>query len=654
MDKGSRSFGKLTGIQKRLLVSLVDTILLFFSVWVAFSLRFGEPMLLSQTQLGLAFLAPAIAIPIFFYSGLYRAVIRYMGEQALWTVVKAVALATALWVVLVAAMKYANYEGVPFSVMAIYWLLATSLTVSSRLMLREFMWRPVRNSFSGDNVLVYGAGDAGVQLVQALLQSRELYPVGFLDDDSRMSYREVAGLKVFQSKDLGRLIERYGIKEVLVAIPSATRARRGEIIRRLQEHRIHARVLPTVGEIASGKVSVGDLREVDAEDLLGRDTVPPNEALLTRNIRNKTILVTGAGGSIGSELCRQILRLSPAKLILLDSCEHALYQIDRQLAASHYAAIVDLVPLLGSVMNTDFVTHVFESHCIDTVYHAAAYKHVPLMEHNEFEGVRNNVFGTLNVAEAALHSTVETFVLISTDKAVRPTNMMGGSKRVAELVLQAMHERLQLRAGQGRGVQPVFCMVRFGNVLGSSGSVIPLFREQIKTGGPVTVTHPRVTRYFMSTVEAAQLVLQAGALAKGGDVFLLDMGQSVRILDLARQMIRLSGLQVLDEEHLDGDIKIEFTGLRAGEKLYEELLIGNNPIGTAHPKIMRAEEEMLSWSQLQILLDDIKAHCKARDREGLRRLVLDAANTSLENLPLVRQTGRPRLKAVESKGELAL
>lgn len=654
MDKRSRSLGKLTGLQKRLLVSLFDTVLLFTSVWIALSLRFGEAMFLSHTQLGLALLAPAIAIPVFFYSGLYRAVIRYMGEQALWAIVKAVALATALWVIAVSAFDLANYQGVPYSVMVVYWLLATTLTVSSRLMLREIMWRPVRNSFSGDNVLVYGAGDAGVQLVQALLQSRELYPVGFLDDDTRMSDREVAGLKVFQSKDLGRLIERYGIKEVLVAIPSATRARRGEIIRRLQEHRIHARVLPTVGEIASGKVSVGDLREVEAEDLLGRDLVPPNQELLTRNIRGKAVLVTGAGGSIGSELCRQILKLSPTRLILLDSCEHALYQIDRQLSGSRHADEVERIPLLGSVMNTSFISHLFDSYRIDTVYHAAAYKHVPLMEHNEFEGVSNNAFGTLNVAEAAMDSAVETFVLISTDKAVRPTNMMGASKRVAELILQAMHERLRLRAGEGGKVQPVFCMVRFGNVLGSSGSVIPLFREQIRTGGPVTVTHPRVTRYFMSKAEAAQLVLQAGALAKGGDVFLLDMGQAVRILDLARQMIRLSGLEVLDEEHPDGDIKIEFAGLRAGEKLYEELLIGNNPIGTAHPKIMRAEEEMLSWSQLQILLDDIKTHCITHDREALRRLVLDASNTSLEHLPLVRKARRPKLKAVEGKGEMVV
>ncbi len=652
MDKPVDSLRTLPSLHKRFLVSILDLSLLLFSFWSALSIRFGEPLLPSHTQTALAILAVVIAVPVFLYTGLYRAVIRYMGEQALWTTVKAVAIATLLWAVAVSLFGLANYQGVPYTVILLYWMFATVLIVGSRLIMREFMWRPVRNSFSGDNVLVYGAGDAGVQLVQALYQSRDLYPVGFLDDDTRMYDREVAGLKVFPLRDLGRIVDRYGIKEVLVAIPSATRARRNEIIQRLQDFRVHARVLPTVSEIASGKVSVNDLREVDAEDLLGRDLVPPNVDLLQRNIKGKTVLVTGAGGSIGSELCRQIMRLKPQRLLLVDSCEHALYQVNRQLRDSGFAAHVKIQPLLGSVMSQAFLEYVFSLHTVHTVYHAAAYKHVPLMESNEFEGVKNNVFGTQRVAQASMAHGVETFVLISTDKAVRPTNMMGGSKRVAELILQAMHERLSRQANQSGAVCPVFCMVRFGNVLGSSGSVIPLFREQIRQGGPVTVTHPRVTRYFMSISEAAQLVLQAGALAQGGDVFVLDMGESVRILDLARQMIRLSGLEVLDEEHPDGDVRIEFTGLRPGEKLYEELLIGNNPIGTLHPKIMRAEEEMLPWPQLQKLLDDIRVHCDARDREALRKLVLNAANVSLDAYkPVPLRKSKPQLKAVEALDE---
>ncbi len=646
MNKSVDKLRALSGINKRFLVALLDIALLLIASWASFSILYAQPFVPNQTQLWLSLLGVAITIPVFAQAGLYRAVIRYLGEQALWTVVKAVAVATLSWGVIVHFSGYADYDGVPHSVMVIYWILATVLTLASRLAMREFIWRPVRSNFSGENVLIYGAGDAGAQLVQALWQSGELYPVGFIDDDTRMHDREVAGFKVFPVSQLGQVIERYGVKEVLLALPNASRARRNAILRRLQQYPIHARVLPSFAELARGKFTVADLREVELEDLLGRDSVPPDRKLLMRNITGKVVMVTGAGGSIGSELCRQIIGLHPKKLILLDVSEYALYQIDRQLRDDKYAAPdVELVSMLGSVLNRRLLDHIFAEHQVETVYHAAAYKHVPMMEHNELEGVRNNVLGTLSVAEAAMAQRVETFVLISTDKAVRPANIMGASKRVAELILQALDKRARAMGKDGKPIT-CFSMVRFGNVLGSSGSVIPLFREQIKAGGPVTVTHPEVTRYFMSIPEAAQLVLQAGAMGKGGDVFVLDMGQSVKILDLARQMIRMSGLEVLDDEHPDGDIAIEFTGLRPGEKLYEELLIGNNPIGTQHPKIMRAEEEMLEWEKLQALLAGIREAADTFNRERMRDLVLKAANAQLphELPPKVA----PVLRAVKS------
>lgn len=648
MDESSDKPALLSKAQKRILVASLDVGLLWFSLWAAYSLWYGgfyQPLI---GQLWLFAIAPMLAVPVFAHFGLYRAVIRYLGEQALLAVTRAVAISTLAWAALVWISGLAGGTHIPLSVVLNYWVLATVTIVGSRLLVREFIWRPVRNRFKGNNVLVYGAGEAGVQLVKALWHTQELFPIAFIDDDARMHDREVAGLNVFPLSRLGEVIERYGIKEILLALPSASRARRSEIIGRLQKHHVHARVLPSVSEIAQGKISIRDLREVEVEDLLGRDSVPPDATLLNRNIRGKSVLVTGAGGSIGAELCRQLVRLQPKRLILLDSSEYALYQIDRQLREARWDSAVKINPVLGSVLNTGLVEHLLSEHEVQTVYHAAAYKHVPLMESNEFEGVTNNVFGTLAMAEASMRHGVETFVLISTDKAVRPANMMGASKRLAELILQALHDRMQLVLSEGEKVIPVFCMVRFGNVLDSSGSVIPLFREQIRNGGPVTVTHPNVTRYFMSIPEAAQLVLQAGALAKGGDVFVLDMGEPVRILDLARQMIRLSGLEVLDEEHPEGDIRIEFNGLRAGEKLYEELLIGNNPIGTSHPKIMRAEEEMMSWPQVQVLLDGIRAATGEFDVDQLRSMVMDAASGSKDSKPLIPFRKRPALKAVES------
>ncbi len=613
----------LSRTQRRLLMGLFDAFLLCLSLWMAYSLRFGEWFVPVPEQALLFAALPVIAIPVFARLGLYRAVMRYLGEQALWAVVKAVALATLIWALLAQLSGMSGLiHGVPRTVTVLFWVLATVLTLASRVAVRELVWRPVRSRFSGDNVLVYGAGEAGVQLVNALYRANSLYPVAFIDDDQHLHNREIAGLKVYPLTQLGELIERFGVREVLLAIPSASRARHQEIIRRLEKFPVHARVLPAVSEIAEGKISVGDLREVEIEDLLGRDAVPPNQALLRANIADKCVLVTGAGGSIGSELCRQVVQLAPKRLILLDHGEHALYEIDRQLRLLRPAAgRVEIVPVLGSVLNRGLLDLVMRKYAVQTVYHAAAYKHVPLLESNEIEGVQNNVLGTLAVAEAALRARVETCVLISTDKAVRPTNMMGASKRFAELILQAMHSRF---VADGKAGRPIFSMVRFGNVLGSSGSVIPLFREQIRAGGPVTVTHPLVTRYFMSIPEAAQLVIQAGAMAQGGDVFVLDMGEPVRIYDLARQMIHLSGLEVQDELNPGGDIRIECIGLRPGEKLYEELLIGDNPMGTEHPKIMRAKEEMLSWEEVQVLLSELRTVIAEFDLADLRRLMMRA------------------------------
>jgi len=637
----------LSKSHKRMLVASLDIGLLWFSLWAANSMWFGDFSPLLREQLWLFVVAPLLAVPVFAHLGLYRAVIRYMGEQALLAVVKAVAIATFAWAVVVWGVGLFGGPSIPLSVVLNYWVLATLLIVASRLLVRELIWRPVRSRFKGNNVLVYGAGEAGVQLVKALWHTEELFPMGFIDDDARMHNREVAGLNVFPMNRLGEVIERYDIREILLALPSASRARRGEIIGRLQKYHVHARVLPSVSEIAQGKISVRDLREVEVEDLLGRDSVPPDTDLLNKNIRGKSVLVTGAGGSIGSELCRQLIRLNPKCLVLLDSCEHALYQIDRQMRDRPLDSNIPVIPVLGSVLNGNLIEHLLSKHEVQTVYHAAAYKHVPLMESNESEGVTNNVFGTLSVAEASMKHGVETFVLISTDKAVRPTNIMGASKRLAELILQGLHEHMQSKLPNDASPLPVFCMVRFGNVLDSSGSVIPLFREQIRNGGPVTVTHPNVTRYFMSIPESAQLVLQAGALAKGGDVFVLDMGEPVKILDLARQMIRLSGLDVLDEDHPDGDVRIEFKGLRPGEKLYEELLIGNNPIGTIHTKIMRAEEEMKPWLQIQALLDEIRTAASAFDVDRLRRLVMGVAHAPKRSKPFIPFRKRSALKAVK-------
>jgi FlaA1/EpsC-like NDP-sugar epimerase len=471
------------------------------------------------------------------------------------------------------------------------------------------------NSNSNGNerrVLVYGAGDAGVQLIGALAHSDEYHPVGLIDDSKELQGQYISGLSVHSVGAIEKLIIKLKVDEILIAMPSASRAKRLAIISTLEPYPVHVRMLPGVAELAQGKVSVDDLREVSIKDLLGRDSVEANKDLLGKNITDKVVVVTGAGGSIGSELCRQIVFLEPKVLILFEMSELALYTIEKELSNIDTYSL-DIYPILGSVNNKARLDNVFKQFDVDTIYHAAAYKHVPMVEFNNTEGVNNNIFGTLNCARAAIDANVETFVLISTDKAVRPTNTMGATKRSAELVLQA------LSANQ-TGTK--FSMVRFGNVLGSSGSVIPLFKQQIKAGGPITVTDKDIIRYFMTISEAVELVIQAGAMGTGGDVFVLDMGEPVRIHDLAVKMIHLSGLEVKDDVHPNGDIQIKYTGLRAGEKLYEELLIGDNVSETDNPLIMRAQEDMLAWDELKPVLDELNGAIESCDHEKLRKLLI--------------------------------
>jgi FlaA1/EpsC-like NDP-sugar epimerase len=601
----------LSRIKKKLIMLLVDFIAVVLMLLASFSIRLGYWYFPDSDLIWAIFGAPVIATPIFLRFGLYSAVIRYIGFKALWAIVQAVSLYALVWGVIGFMVAV---DGVPRSVILINWGLSLLVIGGLRIVARWILTRNSNVVNTGDckNVLVYGAGDAGIQLVSALENSREYYPVGLIDDSKELQGHQIKGLNVYSINNISKVIGKLEVDEVLIAMPSASRTKRLSIITELEPYPVLVRLLPGIAELAEGKVSIGDLREVSIKDLLGRDTVAPNKELLSKNITNKVVVVTGAGGSIGSELCRQIVFLKPKALILYEMSELALYTIEKELSNIGIHSM-DLYPILGSVNNKTRLTNVFKHFGVDTVYHAAAYKHVPMVEFNNTEGANNNVLGTLNCAQVAIDTGVETFVLISTDKAVRPTNTMGATKRVAELILQAL-------ANKQNGVK--FTMVRFGNVLGSSGSVIPLFKQQIKDGGPVTVTDENMIRYFMTIPEAVELVIQAGAMGTGGYVFVLDMGEPVRIDDLAKKMIRLSGLEVKDGSYPNGDIEIKYTGLRPGEKLYEELLIGDNISTTDNPLIMRAEEEMLSWSELCPILDEMKIAVKDCDQVKLRKQLI--------------------------------
>lgn len=562
----------------------------------------------------LIFAGPIIGVSIFVMFGLYRTVTRYIGFNALWSIVQAISIYALMWGIIV---FLGAIEGIPRSIVLLNWALSILVIIGLRMAARWiFTSRKGLNNYkqSGKkkNVLVYGAGEAGIQLVAALSHSHEYISVGFVDDLNELHGTDIWGLKVYSPDSIGDVIDRLQVDEVLIAMPSISRSRRFNISTLLEIYPVQVRMLPSMSDLAGGKVSVDDLYKVNIDDLLERNEVEANIELLSKNVKDKSVVITGAGGSIGSELCRQILLLKPKALILYEMNELALYNIEKEL--SFYGRNkVNIYPVLGSINNNKRLNKVFNHFNVDTVYHAAAYKHVPIVEFNNTEGANNNIFGTLSCAQAAIDNGVETFVLISTDKAVRPTNTMGATKRIAELVLQALAEIQS---------STKFTMVRFGNVLDSSGSVIPLFKEQIKEGGPITVTDKNVVRYFMTISEAVELVIQAGAMGTGGDVFILDMGEPVRIDDLARKMIRLSGLEVKDITNPNGDIEIKYVGLRPGEKLYEELLVGDNSSKTNNPLIMRAEEDMLIWDKLKPILNKLQKEVNECDEEKIRKLIL--------------------------------
>jgi len=590
--------------------------------WLSFALRYGEFDANGFAHWPAYVLAPAIAIPVFVRLGLYRAVIRYIGNKALWTVVKAVTLAVLIWATVVHLLGLP--QPMPRSVIFIYWFVAVVAVGGSRmfarwLILHKFPGGEQKAKSEADRVIIYGAGASGRQLSEALYHSKEFTTVAFVDDNLVLSGLEVNTVPIHPVTDVGYLIEKYDVDSILLAVPSASKLRRKEIIDELSVHHIRVLILPGLSDLAGGKVGINDVREIEASDLLGRDEVQPNQRLLDACIKDQNILVTGAGGSIGSELCRQILKQGPKVIVLFELCEFALYSIEKELKGFVKEG-VELVPVLGSVTDKVHLQRVMKRYSIDTVYHAAAYKHVPLVEVNNISGLRNNLLGTWYCAEAAIESDVKNFVLISTDKAVRPTNVMGASKRFAELVLQGLSDREKEKSAIR------FAMVRFGNVLGSSGSVIPLFKEQIQQGGPVTVTHPDITRYFMTIPEAASLVVQAGSMGCSGDVFVLDMGEPVKIKHLAKQMVNLTGLSVRSAQNPGGDIEIKFTGLRDGEKLYEELLIGDDVRETEHPMILRAQEVMMSWEDLERVLSKLVAALDQYDYLELRQLLLTNVN----------------------------
>lgn len=629
---------------KRILGLSVDISLTWLCLWLAFFVRLGPDELVNPIGADYLWLfmgAPLVSIPIFIRLGLYRAVLRYMGRDAFVAVFKAITLSTLV----LSLFIYWNREPavVPRSVVLNYWALCMLAIGGIRWVAR--LWLVPQESMHllrisrsqtmcKRPVAIYGAGEAGFELLGALERGHELMPVAFVDDDRSIANRLIAGKRVYTPKHIAQMIEETGAREILLAMPSLSRAQKREILESLEQYPLHVRTVPSISELAMGKVKVADIREVEVADVLGRDPVKPESVLLEGCIKDKVVMVTGAGGSIGSELCRQIVQNQPTSIILFEHSEYNLYSTHKELEqiVQQSSYIVDIIPLLGSVTNAKHLLNTISSYHVDTLYHAAAYKHVPIVEQNIAEGIRNNVFGTLLTAQAAIIGKVKHFVLISTDKAVRPTNVMGASKRVAEMVLQALSNESTLYLNKTNAFGLInhcafhndtrFTMVRFGNVLGSSGSVIPKFREQVAAGGPITVTHPNITRYFMTIPEASQLVIQAGAMGQGGDVFVLNMGEPVKIVDLAEKIINLSGLTVQNEQNQDGDIEIQFTGLRPGEKLYEELLIGENDTPTDHPMIMRANEEMLPWEQLAELLGEIEQSLREHDYKNVRHLLL--------------------------------
>ena len=597
---------------KRLITLCYDACIIPLALYAALALRHGEWFVALNSKVYItAAITTLLTLFIFTRTGLYRAVIRYMASKAFSTL----AMGITLSVLVLATISFIMQANLPRSSIIIYWFTAFTLLGSPRLFVRNIVSQ--LNSAKKEPVLIFGAGNQGIELASALTSSDRYRAVALLDENNKKHRTIIQGLKVHNIDQVPSLIGQHSTKKILLALGNASIAQRKRLIEKLSAYNLEILTTPAMQDIISGKAKIEEVKEVEIEDLLGRDSVTPDQSLLTSNTQNKVVLVTGAGGSIGSELCRQIIKHKPSQLILFELNEFSLYNIEQEL--NHYCQIhkltIGIISILGSVQKQNRLASIFKTFKVQTIYHAAAYKHVPMVEHNVVEGVRNNVYGTWYCAEAAVSAGVEKFVLISTDKAVRPTNVMGASKRLAELVLQALAQRQ---------TNTLFSMVRFGNVLGSSGSVVPLFRKQIKAGGPITVTHPDIIRYFMTIPEASQLVLQAGAMGKGGDVFVLDMGEPVKITALAKKMISLSGLTEKNDEFPSGDIEIEFTGLRPGEKLYEELLIGDNVEGTEHPRIMTANEVFLSWPETHNLLSHLDKACQDFKVEEVITLLLEA------------------------------
>ena len=597
--------------QKSSFKILCDLLILISTVWTAYVLDFGSIYPFTFSNYGIFLSSVLIAIPVFIIFDLYKSIIRFIGFKEIWVIVKAVTIYSFLWGLVV---SYFYPEESNLTVFFMHWLLVLVLIVSSR-MIAVWIFSDIP---SASNVIIYGAGSAGLQLATALRVSREMNPIGFIDGDKSLQGSYLSGLEVYQPSQLGKVVRRKSVQEVLIAIPSARKAILQDIFSSVEELPVKVRIIPGVAELAQGKVSIADLKVLEVTDLLGREIEKPDVDLLMKNIHKKNVLVTGAGGSIGSELSRQVLKEKPKTLVLYEISEFALYKIEKELEKS--SSDTDIKPILGNVMDKSRLKEVCRTFNINTIYHAAAYKHVPMVEMNTVQSIENNIFGTLSCTEVAINEGVETFVLVSTDKAVRPTNVMGATKRFSEMILQALAEDQRLKESKKK---TRIVIVRFGNVLDSSGSAVPLFREQIENGGPITVTDPKVIRYFMSIPEAAGLVVQAGAMGKGGDVFVLDMGEPIKIVDLAKRMIRLSGLEVRDKENPEGDIEIVFTGLREGEKLFEELLIGNNISSTNHKGIMRAEEEYLPLLRIEDLLGDLRKGVELRDQDALIKILTE-------------------------------
>ena len=590
---------------------VTDSIAIPLCLWLAFALRLGEwsPDVAAFWP---AFLVSAlVCIPIFSHSGLYRQVVRYIGSHAMLAVVKG----TTITAIVLSAVAYTlPMTGFPRSVPVIFWLITLVYVAGTRFLVRTYFQWLINKSQAREPVIIYGAGASGVELARMLTQQGQYAPVAFLDDDKKAQRRIIDGIYVYAPKAVAQLLKDTQANQVFVAVSSDEVDNRKRIIEFLEPFAVHVRLIPDLVDLISGRQSIANIRDVQLDDLLGRDQVDPLPQLLGGSVFQRNVLVTGAGGSIGSELCRQIIRQRPQMIVLLDQSEYGLYQIHRELRdlAEREEIEVPLATVLGSVTDAVLLKRTFQSFSVETIYHAAAYKHVGLVETNVIQGLKNNTFGTLYAAQAARETGVRDFILVSTDKAVRTTSVMGASKRLAEMILQALQDESEYTC---------FSMVRFGNVLGSSGSVVPLFAEQIERGGPVTVTHPEVTRYFMTIPEAAQLVLQAASMARGGDVFLLDMGQPVKILDLAHRMIRLKGHSVKDDESLHGDIEIRITGLKPGEKLHEELLVGDAVEQTLHRKIMRAHERYVSWRELSAALATLENACDSFDHEKIKTFI---------------------------------